>query len=122
MKVLNFGHPFTEAHMEQLRHMLGEEIEVYTIPVNINLEQPIAGQISDLLTGLPFDLQTEPFVVNLPGLSIAAVALIAELHGRAGHFPAVLRMKQVKDSAATTFAIAELVQLQEVRNTARLRR
>jgi hypothetical protein len=38
-------------------------------------------------------LQRGEYIVNLPGFAPAAAVLIAELHGRMGHFSTIIRMK-----------------------------
>jgi hypothetical protein len=50
------------------------------------------------------------------------VTLLAELHGRMGHFPAVLRLRPVPDSNPPQFEVAEVINLQEVRDETRKRR
>jgi hypothetical protein len=76
----------------------------------------------DRLGLAPEAWQTTPLVVNPPGYTPAAVTLIAELHGRMGHFPAVLRLRPVTDSVPTRYEVAEVVNLQTVRDIARTRR
>jgi len=58
-------------------------------------------------------------VVNLPSLSVVAALVVTELHGRCGYFPAVLRLKPVSDTTPLQFAVAEIVNLQMVRDAAR---
>ena len=45
--------------------------------------------------------------------------VIAELHGRCGYFPAVLRLKPVPATTPPRFAVAEIINLQIVRDAAR---
>jgi hypothetical protein len=61
-------------------------------------------------------------VVNLPGLAVVAGALLAELHGRVGHFPTVLHLRGNREGAATVYEVAELVNLETLRHEARSRR
>lgn len=49
-------------------------------------------------------------------------APLAELHGRMGHFPAILRMRPVAESAVTQYEVAEVINLQALREQARKRR
>jgi hypothetical protein len=65
--------------------------------------------------------QTVPTIVNVPGFAYIASALIAEVHGRSGHFPTILRLKPSSEDR-TKFLFAELIQLQEIRDSARTRR
>jgi hypothetical protein len=70
----------------------------------------------------PAEWQIAPLIVNLPGYAPAAAALLAELHGRIGHFPTVLWMQPVTTTAPTRFQAAEVVNLQALRDEARRRR
>jgi len=85
----------------------------------------LQSQIRELVdrVGLgPEGWQTTPLLINPPGYAPAAVVLLAELHGRMGHFPAVLRLRPVEGSVPTRYEVAEIVNLQEVRDRARTRR
>jgi len=41
------------------------------------------------------------------------------LHGRMGYFPAVLRLRPVADAALSRYEVAEIMNLQSIRETAR---
>jgi len=45
--------------------------------------------------------------------------VLAELHGRCGYFPSILRLKPVAGSTPPRFEVAETVNLQAVRDTSR---
>lgn len=47
---------------------------------------------------------------------------LAELHGRIGHFPVLIRLRPVADSVPTRYEVAELLNLQAIREQARYRR
>jgi hypothetical protein len=51
-----------------------------------------------------------------------AVALLAELHGRCGYFPSCLRMRPVAGARPPRYEVAEVLNLQAVRDAARGRR
>jgi hypothetical protein len=61
-------------------------------------------------------------LVNLPALAPAAAALLAELHGRMGYFPAIVRIRPVAGSTPPAYEVAEIINLQAVRDAARERR
>jgi hypothetical protein len=61
-------------------------------------------------------------LINPPSLNFVAIALLAELHGRMGYFPACLRLRPVEGSTPPRYEVAELLNLQEARNAARRRR
>lgn len=125
MLVLNYSHPLTTEQLAQMAALLGEEPEVRRIAVQIDQTQPLDEQVSALAdaSGLtPDEWQTTPLIVNLPGFAPAAAALLAELHGRCGGFPAMLRLRPVAGSVPTVYEVAEVIDLQALREQARMRR
>ena len=52
----------------------------------------------------------------------AAAVLLAELHGRMGHFPAIVRRKPSTETSVTVYAVAEVIDLAQVRDRARRHR
>jgi len=74
-------------------------------------------------TGLTsVEWQTKPLLVNLPSLNYSAAAMLAQLHGRMGYFPSILRLRPVTDSIAPRFEVAEILNLQAMRERAREKR
>ncbi len=125
MLLLNYSHPLTAEQLAQIAALLGTEPEVRRIAVQIDQAQPLAAQVAALTdaAGLaPDDWQTTPLIVNLPGFAPAAAALLAELHGRCGGFPTMLRLRPLPDSTPTAYEVAEVINLQTLRERARLRR
>ncbi len=124
--VLNFSHPITPEQQRELERLAGQPVErVITVPVQIDQQQPLATQVVARAeaTGLSSDeWQTLPLIVNLPGLAVAAAALLVELHGRMGHFPTVLRLCPETSGPTTTYVVAGLENLQAQRDLARTRR
>jgi len=95
------------------------------IPTQIDPQQPLAPQavaIADEIGLSPIEWQTLPLLINPPSLNFIAVALLAEIHGRCGYFPAHLRMRPVQGSAPQRFEVAEVLCLQEIRDQARIKR
>jgi hypothetical protein len=125
MLVLNFTHPLTSAQREQIEAFANTSIEeVRTIPVQINQEEPLEPQITGIVdaAGLSSEeWQTLPLLINPPGYAPAAFVLLAELHGRIGHFPSLIRLRP-KPGPVTSYEVAELLNLQTIRETARTRR
>jgi hypothetical protein len=124
--VLNFSHPITPEQQAEIERLAGQPVErVLEVPVQIDHEAPLAPQIVALAeaTGLSLDeWQTLPLLVNLPSLALAAGALLAELHGRMGHFPTVLHLRPETSGPTTVFVVAGLENLQTLRDVARTRR
>ncbi|GAB6273801.1 MAG: hypothetical protein STSR0004_06640 [Peptococcaceae bacterium] len=82
-------------------------------------------QVTELVdrAGLsPAEWQTLPLLINPPSLNFIAVALMAHLHGRCGYFPAVLRLRPVEGSLPPQFEVAEVLDLQAIRDRARQNR
>ena len=125
MLILNFTHPITPTQRDQLASQLGQEPEIRTIPVQINNDSPLTEQIVTIVDAVELtseEWQTLPIIVNPPGFAPAAFVLLAELHGRMGHFPTLLRLRPVVGSVPTSYEVAELLNLQTVREEARRRR
>jgi hypothetical protein len=126
MIILNFSHPLTPDHLARVEALAGEQVErVVDAPTHFDRARSFAEQVEELVDGVgltPQEWQTAPLLVNPPSLNLIAVTLLAELHGRAGYFPAVLRLRPVPGSTPPRFEVAELVNLQQVRDAARRRR
>jgi hypothetical protein len=125
MFILNFSHPLTDeqqAQIEALAHTLIEEAR--TIRVQINQEEPLEPQITAIVDSVGLsseEWQTRPLLINPPGYAPAAFVLLAELHGRIGHFPSLIRLRP-KPGPVTTYEVTELLNLQAIREEARKRR
>lgn len=126
MILLNFAHPLTAEQLAQVEALTGQPVaEVRGEMPQLNHTLPFAEQVRALVdrVGLsPEEWQTTPLLVNPPGYAPAAAALLAELHGRMGHFPALLRLRPVEGSTPTRYEVAEVLNLQQVRDAARKRR
>lgn len=126
MLLLNFSHPLTPDHIRQVEGLTGEQVErVIEIPTQIDPQQPLGPQVvalADAVGFSPAEWQTLPLLVNPPSLNFIAVALLAELHGRCGYFPAMLRVRPVPGSTPPRYEVAEIVNLQMLREEARKRR
>src|SRR5216684_3261228 len=125
MLILNFTHPLTPEQRAQIEALANTSIEeVRTIPIQINQAEPLEPQITAIVdaVGLTSDAwQTEPLLINPPGYAPAAFVLLAELHGRIGHFPSLIRLRP-KAGPVTTYEVVELLNLQEIREASRRRR
>ncbi len=127
MLILNFTHPFTAEQREQIQTLAAPISieEIHTIPVQINQYEPLEAQITAIVntTGLSSEeWQTRQLLINPPGYAPAAFVLLAELHGRIGHFPSLIRLRPVAGSTPTVYEVAELINLQAIRDQARRRR
>jgi len=123
--LLNYTHPLTDAQRTQVAALAGDQLEIRDIGVQIDRARPLAEAAVELAeaAGLaPADWQTRSLLVNPPGLAPLALALIAELHGRSGHFPAILNIRPLAGATPPRYEVAETVNLQALRDAARGRR
>ena len=82
-------------------------------------------QLADLVAQLdltPAQWQGDPILVMLPSLNFIAAIVLAELHGRMGYFPPVVRTRPVANSLPRRFEVAEILDLQALREQARRQR
>ena len=124
--LLNFAHPLTGAQRAQIEALAGAKIErEIDAPAQFDHQQPFGPQLDALLAqvGLsPAEWQNEPLLVNPPSLNFIAVMLLAELHGRMGYFAPCVRLRPVKDALPPRYEAAEILNLQALRDAARLKR
>ncbi len=96
-----------------------------SIPVQFDNDKSFGPQLQELTTKIQLtsdEWQTKPILVSLPSLNTIAALLLAELHGRMGYFPPVLRMRPIANTTPTQFEVAEILNLQNVREAARKER
>lgn len=123
--VLNFGHPMTDAQIEQLTALLNHTPQVHHVPLQVDRQRPLAELVRDVVDGVGLtseEWQTRPLVMNPPGLAPLALALAAELHGRCGYFLPLVHIRPVEGVVPPRFEVAEVVNVQAVREAARGRR
>ena len=126
MILLNFSHPITAAQRVQIEGLAGTSItRLLEVTVQFDEQQPFASQLQQLLAQIdltPAQWQGEAFLVILPSLNFIAALLLAELHGRMGYFPLVVRTRPVADALPRRYEVAELLDLQAIRELARATR
>jgi transcriptional regulator with XRE-family HTH domain len=120
--ILNFAYPLTEQQRAQIEELAGTGIEdIITIPTLINEEEPLEPQINRLIDAIGLsidDWDKRHILINPPGYAPAALLLLAEIHGRIGHFPTLIRMRP-KHGSVTSYEVVELLNLQTIRDAAR---
>lgn len=125
MLILNFTHPLTKDQRAQIEAIADAAIEeVRTITVQIGQEGPLEAQIRAIVDAVGLtseEWQTRPMLINPPGYAPAAFVLLAELHGRIGHFPSLIRLRP-RPGPVTAYEVAELLNLQAIREESRRRR
>lgn len=125
MIILNYAHPLTDAQLDRIAAVHGKPAEVRNIAVHIDRDRPLADvalALADAAQLTAETWQTQPLLINPPGLAPLALALIAELHGRCGYFPAILNIRPVANATPPRYEVAEIINLQAQRDGARGRR
>lgn len=126
MLLINFSHEITALQQEQIERLIGEPIgRSIAVAAQFGEQGNFIEQARQLLADpLLTDVhwQSEPLLVVLPSLNFIAAVLIAELHGRMGYFPTIVRLRPVAGATPRRYELAELIDLQAVRDTARLTR
>ncbi|GIV64088.1 MAG: hypothetical protein KatS3mg045_1427 [Bellilinea sp.] len=126
MIIVNFSHPLSQQQLKQVESLAGQPIEkVIEVHSQIDPQQPLEDQVLRMVDRVPLtpaEWQTEPILINPPSLNFTAVLMVADLHGRMGFFPAFLRLRPVEGAIPPRFEAAEILNLQSIREKARLRR
>jgi len=126
MILINFSHPLTPAQMAQVEALTRQKVErVIDAMAQFDHAQSFAEQARALVDAVglsPHEWQSTPLIVIPPALSFIAVVVLAELHGRMGYFPTVARLRPIAGTMPPQFEIAEVMNLQAVRDAARSRR
>lgn len=126
MLLLNLSHPLTPPQRAQIEELTGQALtETLDIPAHFDHAQPFAAQIRALVDSIaltPEQWQTTPLLLVPPAYNFAAMTLLAELHGRMGYFPAIVRIRPVPESTPPRYEVAEIINLQAVREESRTRR
>lgn len=115
----------TDEQFTQLELAVGQRIgQVRNLPIDFTDTRPYGPQCVAAAAQVGFTPQewaTLPIIVNPPGFAPGAAALLSELHGRLGYFPAVVRLRPVASSTPRLYEFAEIINLQALRDAARER-
>lgn len=126
MIVINFSHPLSSEQTEQIEQMVGERVErVIAAPLHFDNGEPFAEQVVQAVDAIGLtseEWQGAAICIIPPALNFITAALLAELHGRMGYFPPVVRIRPVPDALPPRYAVAEVLNLQAIRDRARARR
>ena len=121
--LLNFTHPLSEQQREQIEELAGTPIdEVLTVAMQIDETEPLSPQITRLVDAAGLsneDWDRRHILINPPGYAPAAFLLLAEIHGRMGHFPTFVRFRP-KHGSVTSYEAVDILNLQTIRDAARI--
>lgn len=123
--LLNYAHPLTEAQLATVVRIVGATPAVRDLATNVDRLRPlaeVARELADAAGLSAAEWQVTPLLLNPPALAPLALALLAELHGRCGGFPSIINVRPVADSTPTRYEVAEVVNLQALREAARATR
>ena len=123
--LLNFSHPITAAQLETIVGLVGAIPEIRLVATKTDRERPlcdVAVELADAADLSPDAWQTVPLLINPPALAPIALAVLAEIHGRCGYFAPILNIRPVADAMPPRYEVAEIVNLNAIREKARSRR
>lgn len=123
MILINFSHPLTAPQVARVEELAGKPVEkILGSQASFNPRRPFDEQAVALIdrVGLtPLEWQTLPILVRLPSMSEIAAIVLAVLHGRMGYFPPIIRLRKTAADLPPVFEVAELINLQRLRESAR---
>jgi len=126
MILINLTHPLTAEQRQQIETQAGQPIErLIERMAQFDLTRPFAGQaveLADSLALTPAEWQQAAIVLVPPSLNFGAATILAELHGRCGYFLPIVRTRPVPNSLPPRYEVAEIINLQALRDAARQKR
>jgi hypothetical protein len=123
--LVNTSHRITDSQLEELTSLVGTA-PVRVVDVEVQFDdtidfEPQTVALIGAITAAGVRLGEDTIVLNPPAHSAIASVLLAALHGQCGGFPSIIRMSRV-GATVSTWSIAELINLQVVREAARRNR
>ena len=123
MILINFSHPITPEQAATIETLANQPLQrVIDMPVQFDNDLPFLPQLECLIATLPLtseELQTGAILINPPSLNFITALLLATLHGRMGYFPPVVRLRPVNGALPPRYEVAEVLNLQALRDNAR---
>lgn len=126
MILLNFSHPITPEQLETIERLTRRTVErVIPLSTQFDHQQSFLPQLAQLMEKIELtseEWQTVSLLINPPSLNFITALVLAEIHGRTGYFPPIIRLRPVKDALPPRYEVAEILNLQQVRDDARRKR
>jgi hypothetical protein len=126
--IINFsGHPVLPGQQQDIGQMMHwPSPEVIDVSLgNVTEDHNFVSTIEkavEKITLSPEEWQATPLVVIPAGYAAIWSVVLAELHGRLGYFPDVVRLRPAKTVSNEKFEVAEIMNLREVRHNSRDKR
>jgi hypothetical protein len=126
MTVINFFHPLTPEQVVSIERLCSCHVDRILVGSSqVDQAAGLVEQVRAMLDALnlsPEEWQVEPMLVVLPALSHSSAVMLADIHGRMGHFPTVVRISPIPGTVPTRYDAVELIDLQQVRDAGRAAR
>jgi len=126
MTIVNFAHPLRTSHIASIEAAAGAKVNrVIAVPTHFDHMSPFAGQVVAAVDSANLsseEWQTLHLVIVPPSLAVIACLVMAEIHGRAGYFVPVVRLGVRPGVLPPAFEVAEVLDVQGQRESARSRR
>jgi hypothetical protein len=123
MILINFSHPLTEENKLQIEAITQQQI-TKTIDhlASLDNQSPFVPQVHELLEKISLtstQWQTEQILIVLPTLNFITAVMLAELQGRMGYLPTIIRLREVVNVLPRKWEVAEIIDLHSIRTEVR---
>ena len=126
MTIVNFAHPLRTSHIAAIEAAAGAPVDrIVSVPTHFDQTGSFAGQVVATVDAAKLtseEWQTLHLVIIPPSLAAIACLVMAEIHGRAGYFVPVIRLRLRPGVLPPAFEVAEVLDVQGQRESARSRR
>ena len=126
MTIVNFAHPLRTSHIASIEAAAGATVDrIVAVPTHFDHTRSFAGQVVATVDAAKLtsdEWQTLHLVIVPPSLAAIACLVMAEIHGRAGYFVPVVRLGLRPGVLPPAFEVAEVLDVQGQRESARSRR
>lgn len=125
MTIVNFAHPLRMCQIASIEAAGATVNRIIAVPTHFDHSRSFAGQVVATVDSANLtseEWQTLHLVIVPPSLAVIACLVIAEIHGRAGYFVPVVRLGVRPGVLPPIFEVAELLDVQGQRESARSRR
>ena len=126
MTIVNFAHPLRTSHIASIEAAAGATVDrIVAVPTHFDHTRSFADQVVATVDAAKLtsdEWQTLHLVIVPPSLAAIACLVMAEIHGRAGYFVPVVRLGLRPGVLPPAFEVAEVLDVQGQRESARSRR